>query len=269
MKKKVYHITFSAILIAITIGTVFVLSKEYNKPISNENNIVKEEPDADNNSNLVLKPPVEKWETYSDSKLGFSIKYPTMVYGLYDCAERKNIWIPLKIINDKDNEITYITQEYSYKANWNSEQDKFDGPCRKITYSLEYLQNEKKEFQKEQFYLWWKPFLGWAISTRNIKNESELDKFIKDNYGSECSVKSKTSWNQNGVYEINIQAENSKEEGINPNCPLNYAYKVLYSPEKNKVISIDLGQECTFGTNPNEKSYKCYDENMINSFKFE
>lgn len=228
-------------------------------------------------------PPEEKWETYISDELGFSIKYPRMVYGSIVCPSKKEmIWVPVRVFEDNKNGIVYITQEYYYETYWNPDLQEFTGPCKKIIYTQEMLQEE-----------WWKnvlwdeknplllktekTYLGWGILIKNIKNEEELNKFIKENYGSECFVKdkipkNKISWNQNKVYEIDIGGKDNGEDGINPNCPLHYAYKVLYAPEKNKLVSIKLGQECTFATvtNPAKASetYKCYDEEMIDSFEF-
>ncbi len=214
-----------------------------------------------------VTPPQEVWQTFTSSELSFSMKYPQMVYGANRCALNDHFWVPLKIFEDKKNRATYITEEYYYD-NWSDKLQSNTGPCKKITYSLESLQNEKEKAQEGEFSLWWKPFLGWAISTSDIKNENELNLFIKNNYGEGCLIKNKINWIQNGVFEINLEEKNLKNEGIDTACPLNYSYKILYSPKKNKIASIKLGQECSFYTDPDSSSYKCYDEEIINSFIF-
>ncbi len=221
----------------------------------------------------VPTPPPEVWKTYTSAELGFSIKYPEMVYGLYKCSNDKPFWVPLKVFEDKENGIVYITQEYYYD-DWNSETQINTGICEKITYYLGLLQNEWREnvsWDDSYFLQAEKTYLGWGILVKNIKNETELNKFINDNYGSDCFISDKLSWKKSGIYEINIGGKYN-EEGINPKCPLHYAYKVLYAPKKNKLVSIKLGQECTFATITDPKrpswSYKCYEEEMLDSFEF-
>ena len=112
--------------------------------------------------------------------------------------------------------------------------------------------------------------MGWAILIRSIKDEGELDKFIKEIYGSGCSAGNKQPWEQqDGVYEISVSADGTTLGDTT--CPIDWMnrIKVLYAPEKNKLMSVILGQECTFSTNPYSKPYQCYDEEMINSFRFE
>lgn len=259
------------VILVFTIGGgifIYLSNKEKPVPISQKENIEKEEIKEEEIAPVIPTPPEEKWETYVSSELGFSIEYPEMVYGLDKCSPQKPFYVPLRVFEDKKNGIVYITEEYYYN-DWDNETQSKTGSCKKIINSLELLQEEKEEMQKGEFSLWWKPLLGWAISIRNIKNDIELDKFIKDNYGSECFVKDKVFWKQSKIYDINIQGKEYLE-GINPNCPLNYVYKVLYDPEKNKAMSVKLGQECGFGTQYiSEESYKCYDDEMIDSFKFE
>lgn len=200
------------------------------------------------------------WNKYINHTLGFSIQIPKEVYGLYKCPSKETIQVPVRVFEDNENGIVYISQEYYYRAEWDSELQEFTGPCEKIAYSLESLKSETVDNN---------PFLGWAILIKDIKDESELDKFIKEIYGSGCSAGQKTPWVQSGVYEIPVLADGT--DLGNTACPVGWmnSEKVLYAPEKDKFMSVILGQECTFGTNPYSKPYQCYDEEMINGFKFE
>lgn len=217
-------------------------------------------------------PPLEVWETYNSTELGFSIKYPQMVYGVYRCSPNKPFWVPLKVFEDKENGIVYITEEYYYD-NWDSGTQTNTGPCEKIINSLESLKKEKEEniiYINDKIRINGNPFLTKAITTKDVGNDNELKKFIKDTYGSGCYIENKKQWKQDVVYEIEIKGEDWKngadlETTI---CPINYIYKVLYAPGKNKVMSVNLGQDCGFGTDYNLESYKCYDEEIINSFEF-
>lgn len=278
--KNIKYILIAVVLVFVISGEAleYFLNKKESVPVSQKENLKKENIKKENikkeeTASIIPAPPEEVWKTYVSAELGFSIRYPEMVYGVYRCSPKKPFWVPLKIFEDKKNGIVYITQEYYYD-DWDSKLQNNTGPCEKIMNSLELLQKEKEEMQKGEFSLWWKPFLGWAISTGNIKNEDELNKFIKDNYSSGCFAESKNFWQQQaGVYEIKLNgfkdAEGNNTDLGNAVCPVNYVHKILYIPEKNKAISIKLGQECTFGTDLDSQSYKCYDEEMIDSIEFE
>lgn len=218
-------------------------------------------------------PPPEVWETYTNSQLGFSIKYPQMVLGVYRCSPYKPFNVPVKIFEDNKDGIIYMAEEYYYEAPYSSELNDYTGPCEKIIYSLESLKkirnnvvdiNGKVQVNEN-------PFLTRVFVIKNINNNIELTKFIKNTYGSGCIAGSKNIWNQQkGVYEIVIKGEDW-DKGADlgtTTCPINAVIKVLYAPEKNKIMSVILGQECGFGTDASSQSYKCYDEEMINSFRF-
>lgn len=255
------NILIAGILILL-IG-IGILGYFWNKKEVNPNPLIFPSP--------TLTPPEEVWETYTNSELGFSIKYPKMVYGVYRCSPNKPFYVPLKVFEDNINETVYITEEYYYD-DWDSKSQSNTGTCRKITYSLESLQSEEKNatFLDGTHYPGWKPFLGWKILTSNTKNNSELNKFIKDNYGSGCFAGKKNPWKyQEGVYEITIKGEDWGRADLGTTtCPWNYSNRILYAPGKNKAISVVLGQECGFGTDSSLQPYKCYDEEMINSFRF-
>jgi len=197
-----------AVLFVFAVGGVILsysLNKKESISVSQEDDLKKDKIQEEKTTPIIPTPPEEKWTKYTSTELGFSIEYPEMVYGVYKCSPQKSFYVPLKVFEDNENGIVYITQEYYYKTKYDSELNKYTGPCEKIINSLELLQKEKKETQKGEFSLWWKPLLGLAISTGNIKNENELNKFIEDNYSSECFAESKNFWQQQaGVYEIKL-----------------------------------------------------------------
>ena len=212
------------------------------------------------------------WQEYTNHQLGFSIKFPQIVYGINRCSD-ETIWVPVKIFEDNDNGIVFIVEEYHYD-NWNEKLQTNTSPCKKITYSLESLREDITEDITPifEFKAMPKPWLGLAVMIKNINNDIELNKFIKDNYGPGCFAGKKELWKQEEVYEIRIEGEDWRSPGKDlgtTTCPINWVYKILYAPEKNKVMSVDLGQECTFGTDPSAESFKCYDYEMIDSFIFE
>ncbi len=272
-KNRLMALTITAILL-FAVGAIIICYFWNKKEITLIPSIPKEEnkEEASNKNetpaaSAPISVPPEVWKTYASDELGFSIKYPQMVYGVNRCESKKQFYVPLKVFEDIENEIVYITEEYYYEAKYDSKLNEYTGPCEKIINSAESLNeqmmvNDKIDFTQN-------PFLTRVFVIKNIKNDIELNKFVKDNYGSECFVKNKTFLNQNKIYEINIDEKGNIEEGINPKCPLNYVFKVLYAPEKNKAMSVKLGQECGFGTEYiSEELYKCYDDEMINSFEF-
>ena len=230
-----------------------------------------------NKQNLDIKreatpaPPKEIWKDYNSAELDFSIKIPQMVCGVNRCSFNETIWVPVKVFEDKENGIAYITQEYYYN-NWDSKLQNNTGHCEKIIRTLDSLKEERKVIVQinNKIQTNTNPFLTRVIIIKDINNDAELNKFIKDTYGFGCFIEKKEPWKQEGIYEIKIKGEDwDKEIDLgNTSCPFNYTYKILYAPEKNKIMSVNLGQECGFGTDPNSESYKCYDEEMIDSFEF-
>ncbi len=213
------------------------------------------------------------WNKYINDELGFSIDIPNKkVYGLYSCDPKKVIQVPVKVFEDNENGVVYISQEYYYLSKYDNELHRHVGECKKIIYSLELLRNEKGPRG-------FKPRLGWAIVIKTVKNEDELDKFIKENYGSGCRAEDKKLWEtdyqQLGAYayDIHIRGEGDNRETTlgTTSCAEAWTarHKVLYFPEENKVMSVKLGQESTFQTNPHLQPHQSYDQKMIDSFRFE
>jgi hypothetical protein len=218
-----------------------------------------------------ISPSPVSWNEYNNTELGFSMKIPAEVFGLYKCPSPQKFMVPLKTFEDNQNGVAYLAPEYYYQANWDSASQQFVGECKKIQYSLESLKSET--FKNDAVFPLLnlkvnKPWLGWAVITRTVSNEDELNNTIKEMLGSGCAHE-KENWKQAGVYEIKIGEKNSSGDVNfnNTTCPVwNYSYKALYFPDKNKFVFIKLGQECTFG---NISNSKCYDEEIINSLELQ
>ena len=237
------------------------------EPVVEEEKQSEKETEKEETQEDVLSEAI--WSKYINDELGFSIDILNKkVYGLYSCEPKKVIQVPVKVFEDNENGIVYISQEYYYISEYDSELHKHVGECKKIIYSLKLFRNEYKGL---------KPHLGWAIMIKTVKNEDELDKFIKENYGSGCSAEDKKFWEtdyqQLGVYDIHIRGERDNRETTlgTTSCVEAWTarHKVLYFPEENKVMSVILGQESTFQTNPHSQPYQSYDQKMIDSFRFE
>lgn len=233
-----------------------------------------------NDKYFIIKEEEREWTDYIEyvnHKLGFSMKVPKNMPGLNRCVDpgetETQFFVPVKVLEDNDDNTVYITAEYYYD-DWKS-----GGECKKLLFSLGSL---RKGEWGGGTYRANNIFLGWVIIFDIAKNDNELSEFIKDNYGSGCLVKDKREWLdlealegrkdriQEAVFDVEITGEDWGEEGIDlgtTTCPINYQYKVLYSPERTKAMSVTLGQECTFFTD--FKTFRCYDGDMLRSFKFE
>ncbi len=115
-----------------------------------------------------------------------------------------------------------------------------------------------------------KPFLGWKMIIKDITNDNDILKYIKENFGSGCIINNETL-QEDGTKKFSIVGNDLSDPNDDwRKCNVDFSYKIHYYPEKHKLMSVVLGQECTFGTDPSIPStYQCYDNEMINSFKFE
>jgi hypothetical protein len=203
------------------------------------------------------------WNKYYNSQLGFSIKIPKEVFEIVSCRQEKGL-TPIRVLQDNNKGIVYIFEDY-YKNNQS-------GQCVKVSRSLDDLRVETENTGKDIVGGLPMPYFGWEIIINEAKNDEDVLEHIKDNFGSGCIVTYKRL-QEDGNYDIKLSGSQKVEEG-DPwwgNCYLNFAYKIIYSSEKNKLMSMGLGQECKFySSDPGtSSSYQCYDEAMIQSFKFE
>lgn len=107
---------------------------------------------------------------------------------------------------------------------------------------------------------------GWRlkVAVKSVKNDSELEKFIKEKFGSDCKI-DKRSY----LYGADNEAVYSYEQtpgGIESNCAV---AKILYDSRVKKVMAISGAQECRFSATLDNYGAVCYDDLMINSFRFE
>jgi len=259
LNKKYLLISIIVILILCGLFYYYFVKKENPAPINQNSN---------NQSNNLNKADTSKRTDYSNGQLGFSIKIPTEVPTLYRCPNKQTGNTPIDVFEDNQNGYIYISPKYYYDANWSQADQKYIGDCSKITYSLESLKEEEKANNLTTLASY--PFLGWKIIINNLKDEGELAGYIKQNFGQTCTIESK-ELQENGNYAITFKGRKIVKDGqglMDETCYNNFAYKIIYSPEKHKLMSVILGQECTFGTDPSSPTYKCYDDEMIKSFKF-
>jgi hypothetical protein len=261
MKIKSKTILFTILAITLILsGGYFYYSKDdnidKNKNSGDINDIQNENPGQVLNN--------VKWVDHNSIELGFSMRFPEEVLGLYKCDSPQKFTVPLMVFEDNERGVVYLVPEYYYEANWNRELLEFTGECKKVTYSLDTLENRT---QSSVYYFSNKPMLGYAIFVRDIKSDADLNSLIKEVYGSSCNLGPKDKITENGVdyYRVSV-----KSSGIEGDCPMNYSYKILYSIIKNKALALVVGQGCTFSNEYEEPSlYQCYDQEIIDSFRLQ
>jgi len=190
-----------------------------------------------------------KWTTYQNKEYGFEIKYPEKLTsnkywtGLPEGLTESDILIANKIFI-KDNNF-YLNQEYEQRFDWQSGQ---------------FIKTQNTfipEYKGEADY-----GFPWHIVVLDIDNEDELDKLIKQKYGTGCSYQEKYETNFSGTYDVKIKGD-GKNLG-STKCPINYKYHLKYSPEYKKAAFWHTGQECILGLSFRD----CYDQKISESFHF-
>lgn len=203
-----------------------------------------------------IKKPVDisDWNEYINSRLGFSIKIPPQVFML-GCRE-KTEYGQIRTIENNEKGTVYLVEDY------------YDN-CVKTVQSLESISAHQKELSENGYFP--SPYLGWSIIINDIEKDEDILKYAKDNFGSGCYIDNK-DLEKDGNYRIYLKGEkNDENDPWWGSCPINFSYRIIYSPEKHKMMSVALGQECKFhNMNPEtaSPSYQCYDEEMIKTFKF-
>ena len=201
------------------------------------------------------------WDLYTNHKFGFSIKVPKQFYHFYGaaCSFDNNSYrpqgalVPTKIFEGPDS--VYISSEYFYNLSGETIQDYvyYYSQCTAITNNYSTL--ETYLYPQQQ---------SWRFVIESAANDSELESFLQDRYGSGCSLGDQEPTSQAGVFDVKILGD-GKDLGETA-CPLNYATEVRYYPAKNKVIAWDLGQAFTFAVDADYMD--AYDLQMVDSFRF-
>ena len=263
-----------ALPIAILIAIVLVLivaggAGYYFDKISQEKEEFGERSEMEKISEL--KPLDETWNTYINHELGFSMKVPKEIMHSYGSCRwvdseksyrPKEASVPVKIFEDEDNKIVYVTSEYFYVLGGETRKDyvSYFSECNKTFNSIELLELPKDGCEQSHYQHCWK------IVTRDITDDKELEEFIKEYYGFGCSLGEKRLTRQEGVYDVGIEGDGKDLEFTE--CPMTYGVVLKYYPEKNKVISWRFGiQSPTF-----YKDYNLggeYDTEMIKSLRIE
>lgn len=216
--------------------------------------------EKENSDDLNFVSLDETWNLYTNEKYGFSIKVPKMMYQPYgDCVLSNGFFVPkgdlvpVKIFED---ESIFISSEYYHDLQGQFEiegKTVFSG-CEKVANSIPLLQ-DRNNYKA----------MKWEFVASEVESDVELEKFIKEKYGSGCSLGKKVPTEQSGVYRPEILGD-GLDLGETA-CPINYITEIRYNADTNKVVAWDLGQAYTFVGD--EDFSKLYDQEMVDSFKFE
>jgi len=144
----------------------------------------------------------ETWNQYTNYELGFSIKFPKeMAAHRGSCTwnEEQDSYrtemaiVPVQIYEDTD--AVYIAPEHFYDPAGERVEDgqsHYD-ECNQITNSLELLRDHDIPTL---------PF--WKLVAQEVRDEGELEGFIKAHYFSGCSLGEQVASAQEGVFDVKI-----------------------------------------------------------------
>jgi len=202
----------------------------------------------------IINQQKSDWVTYRNDQLGFEIKYPKVVQQPKGVCQPgpggNNIdygLVPVKIFEDGN--IVYISTEYHYVLSSQNQ-------CEKVNNTLFFLKN----IEDSDYY----PFPTWRLVFKEVNSDEELDQFVKEFYGSKCSLGDKTPASQSGVYDVTTKYD-GKQLGES-DCFINYMAEFKYFPQKKKAIAWEIGQESVFWVNTEDNL--SFDEEIIDSFRF-
>ncbi|MFA7676021.1 MAG: hypothetical protein WCY28_01250 [Candidatus Shapirobacteria bacterium] len=252
------------VLLGVIIGFYYILNNKIAK-LSEEK--TSEVVTTQENIQPTVKPTINQESTLTSlntnnnlytNKLGFSLTLPKIIsipicqknegsYGLGGNEE-----VSLNLFEKGDT--IYFAGEYFYNVTGgeNTPEGNFIWTgCQKTTNTFE-------EINKGNF-----PSSRMKIYVTNIKDDSELEQFIKSKYGSGCQLGEKTQSTTTGTFDVKILSDG---KGLDESlCPINFAIKTKYNQNKGKLVIFELGQACNFY---NETNKNCDDLDIVNSLKF-
>lgn len=199
-------------------------------------------------SNKRELPSDFKWLDYSNDRLGIAFKYPNFVsvycdkFGLDDYYRH----VPSQIF--VEGEDLYVKSQLSYQSQ--------DGICHESAQTADSLRTYEKDGN----------ILPWHIIVRKIKNEGEINSFIKEKFGSSCSFDSKAPTEHSGIYDVRVKGDGRGYDDTN--CFFGAMREYFkYNSNNNFLYYWNTGQDCSVYYQGNY-AYHCFDEEMVSSVKF-
>jgi len=184
-----------------------------------------------------------EWGTFNIIDLGFSIKTPKEMMGPAECHDFSsrtiNGLLPYSVFTIDSS--AYLAPEYFYV--------KDGGDCQRYETSASNI--DKLELT---YY--------WKFDSAIVNNESEIDSFIKEKYGSGCSFVRNEGTGELNEYNVVFKGD-GKDLGVS-DCPVNYMTVIKYSTSLNRIVAWNLGHGCWLSSKGGEA--ECSE--ILNSFKF-
>jgi hypothetical protein len=197
---------------------------------------------------------MENGREYRNERLGFSLLVPRQMTTIVRCTtDESDPIVEVKTLEAGDN--VYIGPEWYKEEEYLGDND--DGSAR---YSEECNQYEIKASDDEYF--------ARSVRTRIVKNDAEIQAFIKDMFGPACAEFTRTPALQNGIQDLIVKsvgldvAAESEEEV----CVTNYRYVLKYNPKTRRILGVDLKQEAFFHI-PNSNYDYPLDDAMMRSLR--
>ena len=221
------------------------------------------EPEPQSDQKSVITPLDSEWVLYKNTKFGYAMEFPKNAVSFAgDCEySTKNgdhsyrpvfKSVPLQIL--EADESAYVTAQYYYKLTGETVDAgrHYYTACDETNIDITTVTTADKTSYMS-------PLL--VIFANVVDGDAGLEKFIQDNYGTDCKLGSKTDMgNYTAVAIAGISTDETK------NCFVNYMYTIRYNPQTNVVVAWNLGQACNF---PYPTQDKCQDQTMADSFKFD
>jgi hypothetical protein len=262
-KKPFFIFLIILIIIALTLlGIIFakgllVFNKTENLSLqtTTENTLSPTDiPKQVENNNLVSLD--DTWNLYTNEGLGFSMKIPKTAY-LFggSCADGNlgNDLVPIKVFSDEKE--TYITAESFYEYPQ-------DNLCQKTVASLSIIQQRANQWKDNNYENDLFVPSYWRIIVAKVENDTELENFVKTNYGSSCTLGEK-KLSASGIYDVKILGDGLGLDTTK--CPINFAIALKYSPDLKKAATWGIGQAIIFSSFDYKETY---DTEILDSFKF-
>lgn len=198
---------------------------------------------------------------YTNNKFGFSLIVPKLTLSTIECKKEVDSDRPAiglaSVKFFENNETIYLAADNFSRLTGSLKT--IDGKNTSSGYGCEKLKTNFELIEKDKRF--WDYISSLKIYATNIKNDNELESYLKSKYGLCSKLEEKTS-SSNDTYSVKILGDG---KGLESKCPHNFAIVTEYNPTKGKLVIFELGQACNL-----RKDYTggCDDLEIIKSFKF-
>lgn len=235
-------ITFGALVISAIIVAACQSSPTSDTGIASSSQVSSFSNGSSNSSSV----HAASWKTYTNSLLGFSIRYPESIYvSPTDCSDPSATMALLVVSDDPQRDQIYIAPDYTISGS----------DCKKQQVTI----NDLNGSQKKPIAL---PF--WRLRVVRIADEAALRYFIGKEFGSSCTIGKKTPSQQAGVFDVEIKGDGKPLSETK--CPVMVKEVLKYYPATQSLAFWSMGEEPTFIGDA--QGTIIYDFDMEKSFQF-